>query len=116
MSLFKTPFSAEYWMIKNGVLTWGENTLNQKSGTIILDVGEATGKTVYGLTTRQLTASEGDTINLPIGLTCPGLEFVCWKNAITGETVENSFVYDGAAMHLIAIWEVDDSYIQTPVT
>ena len=111
-----SSFSSEYWMVKNGVLIWGENTLNKDNGTIVLDVGEATGKTVYGLTSREIKAEVGELITLPINITCPGLKFVCWKDANSGETVLNSFNYDGSAMHLIAIWEEDDSFIQTPVT
>ena len=111
-----SSFSSEYWMIKNGVLTWGESTINEKSGVIVLDVGEATGKTVYGLSTREINAKAGDTITLPTNLTCPGLKFVCWKDAVSGNIVLNTFNYDGSAMHLVAIWEEDDSFIQTPVT
>lgn len=106
-------FSPEYWTVSDGRILWGKNNSNIQDGEIILDLGIAKGKQVTGLTSAVITAKAGDMISLPTSLSCLGLKFVGWKNQL-GQSVENGFTYDGKAMMLTAVWEEDDSYIETP--
>ncbi len=114
-------YPTEYFHIKDGVFSWGTNPIQVDNGEIGLDVGEVIGNVVQGMDSLLVKANAGETVTLN-ALTCKGYKFVGWKNQETGEMLAKdegantySFIHDGESKVFVAIWEVDDKVITTPI-
>lgn len=111
-----SAFSKQYWTISENKLLWGVNSSEAvEGGTIRLDLGLVKGKQIQGLQTVELKANAGNTVQLPTNLVCMGYIFKGWS--YMGEMIENGQIvnYNGVGMTVVAVWEKDPNYIQTPI-